>query len=248
MRARSLKPSLFKNELLAVADPLYTVIFEGLWCAADRDGRLEDRPGKLHIEINPGRGFEGTERSLGWLAENGFVLRYEVAGVKYIQVLNFSKHQKPHVNEKPSVIPPPTCALGSASEPECTTLAESEHDQGTKHLALTPDSGLLTPESPLRGGADAPDTRRPAKDRGTRIPEDFEVTESMLRWLAEKCPHVVEGEATEEFIRYWKAVPGAKGRKLDWVATWQNRMVENEARAVRFQPRGVGRNLSWRPE
>ena len=44
MRARNLKPSIFKNELLAVADPLYTLVFEGLWCLADREGRLEDRP------------------------------------------------------------------------------------------------------------------------------------------------------------------------------------------------------------
>src|SRR5690349_15202371 len=105
MRARSLKPSIFKNELLAVADPLFTVIFEGLWCAADREGRLEDRPGKLHIEINPGRAFDGTEKALSWLHDNGFIRRYSVKGTKFIQVVAFTKHQKPHVNEKPSVIP-----------------------------------------------------------------------------------------------------------------------------------------------
>lgn len=147
MRARSLKPSLFKNELLAVADPIYTIIFEGLWCAADREGRLEDRPGKLHIEINPGRAFEGTERSLSWLAENNFILRYAVSAVKYIQVLAFTKHQKPHVNEKPSVIPPPTSPQGGKSNESSTTKVASENNQGDKHLALTPDSGLLTPSS-----------------------------------------------------------------------------------------------------
>lgn len=154
MRARSLKPSIFKNELLAVADPLYTVIFEGLWCAADREGRLEDRPGKLHIEINPGRAFEGTERSLAWLAENGFILRYSVGGKKFIHVVEFTKHQKPHVNEKPSVIPEPASNQGSkvvdVQPPVSTTKVASEHNQGTNHLALTPDSGLLTPESSLR--------------------------------------------------------------------------------------------------
>jgi hypothetical protein len=151
VRARSLKPSIFKNELLAVADPLFTVIFEGLWCAADREGRLEDRPGKLHIEINPGRAFDGTERALAWLAENGFILRYVVAGKKYIHVIEFTKHQKPHVNEKPSVIPAPVSTQGSEPvdlpEVSGTTKVASEHNQGDKHLALTPDSGLLTPSS-----------------------------------------------------------------------------------------------------
>jgi hypothetical protein len=151
MRARSLKPSTFKNEFLAVADPLYTVIFEGLWCFADREGRLEDRPAKIHMEINPGRAFEGTERSLAWLADNGFILRYVVAGKKYIHVIEFTKHQKPHVNEKPSVIPAPFSTQGSESvdlhEVSSTTKVASEHNQGDKHLALTPDSGLLTPSS-----------------------------------------------------------------------------------------------------
>ena len=137
MRARSLKPSIFKNELLAVADPLYTVIFAGLWCAADREGRLEDRPVRLHMEINPGRSYEGTTQALDWLAANGFITRYEAAGTKYICIPAFLKHQRPHQNEKPSVIPEPDLL------PRCEVMV----DQGNKHFALTPDSGLLTPDS-----------------------------------------------------------------------------------------------------
>lgn len=135
MRARNLKPAIFKNELLAVADPIYTVTFEGLWCMADRKGRLEDRPPKIHFEINPGRAFEVTERSLEWLTENGFIQRYEVGGKKIIQVNAFEKHQKPHVNESGSVLPPPPA------------LVPSEHNQGPKDLALTADSLLLTADS-----------------------------------------------------------------------------------------------------
>ena len=43
-RARNIKPGFFKNEILGVADPLYSLLFEGLWVLADRAGRLEDRP------------------------------------------------------------------------------------------------------------------------------------------------------------------------------------------------------------
>ena len=35
-RARSLKPAIFKNEVLGTADLIYTVLFEGLWTLADR--------------------------------------------------------------------------------------------------------------------------------------------------------------------------------------------------------------------
>src|SRR3990172_7515327 len=106
MRARSLKPSLFTNELLAIADPLYTLIFTGLWCLADRDGLLEDRPARIHMAVNPGRTFEGTEQSLGWLAMHGFIARYSARGMAMIQVLNFAKHQNPHPKEKASGLPP----------------------------------------------------------------------------------------------------------------------------------------------
>lgn len=149
MRARSLKPGIFTNELLAVADPLYTLIFEGLWCLADREGRLEDRPAKIHIAINPGRSFEGTTKALEWLADNGFILRYQVGLVKLVQVIAFSKHQKPHQNEKPTELPPPPSTNGASPllyiESQAPPRSEAGVDQGTKHLALTPSS--LNPSS-----------------------------------------------------------------------------------------------------
>ena len=43
-RARNIKPALFKNEVLGVADPIATLLFIGLWTLADRRGILEDRP------------------------------------------------------------------------------------------------------------------------------------------------------------------------------------------------------------
>lgn len=135
MRARNIKPSLFKNEHLAVADPLYTVIFTGLWCLADREGRLEDRPAKIHFDVNPGRAFEGTQAALAWLTENGFIERYEVDGKKLIQVVNFAKHQNPHCKEAPSTIPAP-CKHGAS-----TGVARLIPDSGFS------DSGYLIPDS-----------------------------------------------------------------------------------------------------
>ncbi len=136
MRARNLKPSLFRNELLAVSNPLFTVVFQGLWCIADRAGRLEDRPAKIHLEINPGRAFDSTTAALDWLAENGFILRYEADGAKFIQVVNFAKHQNPHCKEPESTIPAP-CKPGASTVP----------------ARLIPDSGLLIPDPPKRSEA-----------------------------------------------------------------------------------------------
>lgn len=149
MRARNLKPSIFKNELLAVADPLYTVIFEGLWCLADREGRLHDRPAKIHFEINPGRAFETTERSIAWLHESGFILRYQIGDDRYIQVLKFKDHQNPHLKEPASKIPDPYA--GSTPAPfksgASPVQAPDKHQSGPAD-SLFSDSGLRNPDSP----------------------------------------------------------------------------------------------------
>lgn len=144
MRARSLKPSLFKNELLGAADPLLTVLFAGLWCEADREGRLEDRPARIRAEVFPYRGNLDIDTHLQWLHLNGFIRRYEVKGLKLMQILKFAEHQRPHKNEVLSVLP----ALEEAS----TTKVRRTSNQGRKSArpntqALRSDSGLLTPSS-----------------------------------------------------------------------------------------------------
>lgn len=154
MRARNLKPAIFSNEFLAVSDPLYTIIFEGLWCIADREGLLEDRPAKIHMKINPGRAFEGTERSLVWLEENGFIRRYSIGQARYIQVIKFLEHQNPHQKEAPSKIPKPGASPVRAQEDpdastSCSTCEQVMDDASARLIpsSLTPDSGLLTPDS-----------------------------------------------------------------------------------------------------
>lgn len=104
-RARNIKPALFKNEILGVADPLYTLAFEGLWLLADREGRLEDRPMRIKAEIFPYRDGLNIENILDWLSSSGFIARYRYGENRYIQVVNFSKHQNPHKNEVASEIP-----------------------------------------------------------------------------------------------------------------------------------------------
>lgn len=140
MRARSLKPAFFKNELLGSSDPLYGIIFQGLWCLADREGRLEDRPLRIHVEVNPYRDSASTVQALDWLVQHRFVTRYESGGVRYLAIDNFRRHQQPHIKEAPSKIPAPK--IQEVSEAPC------EHRASTVLAALTPDSPFLTPDSP----------------------------------------------------------------------------------------------------
>jgi hypothetical protein len=74
------------------------------------------------------------------------------------------------------------------------------------------------------------DTSTPAepvvekKSRGTRIPEPFSITGEMRSWASDKTPGLNGEWTTETFVDYWRAIPGARGVKTDWLATWRNWM------------------------
>jgi hypothetical protein len=103
-RARNIKPGFFKNELLAELPIGTRLIFIGLWCLADREGRLEDRPKKIKLEIMPFDSFD-VDHALVELEQHGFIERYTVGNQKIIHVVNFHKHQSPHGTEKDSPLP-----------------------------------------------------------------------------------------------------------------------------------------------
>lgn len=149
-RARNIKPGFFKNEILGVADPLYSLLFEGLWVLADRAGRLEDRPLRIKGEIFPYRDGLDMDGMLNWLQENGFIQRYTSEGKKCILVLEFVKHQNPHKNETESELPAPAN--------ECSTSEEigktSEFIGSTRADSLSTDS--LIPDSPTPSAHAAP--------------------------------------------------------------------------------------------
>ncbi len=105
-RMRILKPGFFQNEKLADVQPLGRILFAGLWTEADREGRLEDRPRRIKASVLP---YDDCDINLllHELQEQGFILRYEVNGSSYIQIVNFTKHQQPHHKEVHSLIPAP---------------------------------------------------------------------------------------------------------------------------------------------
>ncbi len=106
MRARNIKPGFFYNERLVECDPLARILFIGLWCMADRRGILRDRPARIRIEVLPCDECD-VDTLLNQLAEQGFIERYEVDHERYLLVINFDRHQRPHTKEKESELPLP---------------------------------------------------------------------------------------------------------------------------------------------
>lgn len=108
MRSRNIKPGFFKNEILGTQDPLLSLLYIGLWCLADKDGILEDRPLRIKAELFPYRENLDINGYLTVISRLGFIHRYTSDGSGYIMIPNFQKHQNPHHTEKVSDYPKPT--------------------------------------------------------------------------------------------------------------------------------------------
>jgi hypothetical protein len=150
MRSRNIKPGFLENEYLAECEPLARLLFTGLWMMADREGRLEDRPLRIKRTC---LGYDNCdiEDLLGQLARtpNGqneppFIIRYQINGTGYIQIVNFRKHQNPHCHEPKSSIPPINSKEAQCMDSTCTVQAPD--DNGSRPAdSLIPDS--LIPDS-----------------------------------------------------------------------------------------------------
>lgn len=61
--------------------------------------------------------------------------------------------------------------------------------------------------------------------RGTRLPNDWILPNQWERWALmenQTLTHESVLKAAEQFKDYWIAMPGQRGVKLDWCATWRN--------------------------
>lgn len=83
----------------------------------------------------------------------------------------------------------------------------------------------------------SPPTSSSGERRGTRIPPGFVATDDMLAWARTEGwspPDVAR--VTEAFVDYWTGIPGAKGRKVNWVGTWKNWLRREAERRPRLRP------------
>lgn len=129
-RIRYIKSEFWKDEDIAELSHQLRLFYIGLWNFADKDGRLGDRPKWLKAEIFPYENAD-TEKMLKTLANpksnsgNPFIQRYAVAGKKYLQILAWHDHQKPHHQEPNSNIPKPPPLTLTLTETETITITES---------------------------------------------------------------------------------------------------------------------------
>lgn len=77
-----------------------------------------------------------------------------------------------------------------------------------------------------------------SKARGTRLPDGWQPDEALVAWTKVNAPAAANALEVDRFRDYWTAQPGAKGRKVDWAATWRNwaRRCQEQATGPRRGP------------
>lgn len=221
-RTRLLKPGFFTNDVLLAIEPLGRILFAGLWCHADRLGRLEDRPGRLKIQILPCDNCD-VDELLEQLHERGFIERYSVSEVSYIQILSFDKHQNPHKNEIDSVIP--------IRSKERSTRVKAQSTRAVYGLPSPvnskPSSADTEASSPIKLDPPKTSALRASQTKKTRFPIDFAVNQNNAETATR------EGIALESALESFREFHLSKGSLFaDWnlaLNTW----IRNENRFKR---------------
>jgi hypothetical protein len=106
VRKRTIDPLFFSHEALAECSFGARLLFIGLWCIADREGRLEDRPKHIKLLVFPADDVDVLPL-LRELATVHLIARYEVDGRRFMVIPGFARNQRPNIREAASVTPEP---------------------------------------------------------------------------------------------------------------------------------------------
>lgn len=244
-RIRSVHPSLFTDESWVSCSPLTRILYIGLWTDADDQGVFEWKPLQIKMRLLPGDTGD-VAAMLSELEGVGLVQSYSVDGKRYGAIANFRKFQRP---QKPNAIHPLpeniaeyVCLSATVPDPvedqsrTVPVIPPQMEDGGWKGKGTTVAIAPVVERSPAvaKGGHALPEGWSPD-------PDDF------LKALDLIGPERAATEL-EKFSDYWRAVPGAKGRKLDWSATYRNwirRTAESAPRNARSSDNRADARSVW---
>lgn len=137
-------------------------------------------------------------------------------------------------------VEPPDPTPPADNEPDSPIQAPRKLEADSEQTPGSLGAGSAQPAE-LRRGRGRGSTSSPVRStqveggaakRGTRIPDDFAVTQPMVVWARRECPDVDGRFETSQFIDYWAAKAGKDAVKLDWTRTWQTWMRRAQRDAV----------------
>lgn len=196
------------------------VFYRRLHSVVDDFGRYYATPMLLRAACYPLQLDKVSDQDVGkWLGETrkaGLVRVFESGGKQYLVVLCFRQQVRAKASKFPQ--PPP--------------------DEEYPPSECVADAQQLIADAHLDGDGDGDGGGKRAHVRASRLPTDWKLSTEQIEWAIGAQPtwdaeHALKvGEA---FRDYWKSVPGNRGLKLDWDATWRT-WVRKEGPTKRRPP------------
>ena len=103
-RIRTIKPEFFTSEDIVSMSPLARLFYVSLWCEADREGRMEWKPGTFKMRYLPADNCDIADLAKE-MTERGLIVLYSVDGKTYAEIPTFAKHQVINNRESDSALP-----------------------------------------------------------------------------------------------------------------------------------------------
>ncbi|WP_169239813.1 hypothetical protein [Candidatus Roseilinea sp. NK_OTU-006] len=126
MRSRVIKAQFWQDLELARLPHGARLLFIGLWCLADREGRLPDNLMFIAGSLFPCADeaiMADIQRWLEELASGHWITRYTAQGIRCIHIRRFRDYQPIHWSEPPSKLPPEP----QTHQQHCKQQKQSEH-------------------------------------------------------------------------------------------------------------------------
>lgn len=125
-----------------------------------------------------------------------------------------------------SVTNPSNPAAGNVTEP-VTPVTQSVTESYSIGNLLNKDLNRDLTDNSNRARAPAkkkPKRKTPAKSKGTRIPDPFDLTDEMIDWATNAVPTLRLAEAHADFIEYWTNDQSRRAVAVNWKLRWQKGM------------------------
>lgn len=201
-RIRTIKPEFPHSESMGRVSREARLLFIQLWTLADDSGRLRGNSRILASLLYP---YDDDAKDCidDWLADlenEDCIARYVVDGSTYLEILHWTEHQR---------IDKPTASKLPAFEDGSRILANPRE----------PSNGEGKGPVPVKEGKGASARAKPKK-RASQLPSNFEVTEDMRAWAAEKHG-LVNGQIEAETERFCNHHTAKASTFVDWTAAWK---------------------------
>jgi hypothetical protein len=89
----------------------------------------------------------------------------------------------------------------------------------------SPVTNVTTGDGDGEGKLERGDPQPSRGPRGTRIPDDFAITDDMRKWATQNVPGMDIDLATKKFILHFQAASGQRATMVKWDAAWKKWML-----------------------